>query len=52
MASYTLTIYNVPQENKNIELSYNSNDGHSTGSTTIENTTWTFTLQKVHIKSV
>lgn len=47
MASYTLTIYNVPQENKNIELSYNSNDGHSTGSTTIENTTWTFTLQNL-----
>ena len=27
MASYTLTIHNVPQENNNIELSYNSNDG-------------------------
>lgn len=47
MASYTLTIYDVPQENKNIELSYNSNDGHSAGSTTIENTTWTFTLQNL-----
>lgn len=47
MASYTLTIYDIPQENKNIELSYNSNDGHSTGSTTIENTTWTFTLQNL-----
>ena len=47
MASYTLKIYDVPQENKNIELSYNSNDGHSTGSTTIENTTWTFTLQNL-----
>ena len=30
MASYTLTIHNVPQENNNIELSYNSNDGRST----------------------
>lgn len=47
MASYTLTIYDIPQENKNIELSYNSNDDHSTGSTTIENTTWTFTLQNL-----
>lgn len=47
MASYTLTIYDVPQENKNIELIYNSNDGHSAGSTTIENTTWTFTLQNL-----
>lgn len=47
MASYTLTIYDIPQENKNIELSYNSNDGRSTGSTTIENATWTFTLQNL-----
>lgn len=47
MASYTLTIYDIPQENKNIELSYNSNDGRSTESTTIENTTWTFTLQNL-----
>lgn len=47
MASYTLTIYDVPQENKNIELSYNSNDGHSTKSITIGDTTWTFTLQNL-----
>lgn len=47
MASYTLTIYDIPQENKNIELSYNSNDGRSTESTTIENATWTFTLQNL-----
>lgn len=47
MASYTLTIYDIPQENKNIELSYNSNDGRSTESATIENATWTFTLQNL-----
>lgn len=47
MASYTLTIHNVPQENNNIELSYNSNDGRSTESTIIGNSTWTYTLQSL-----
>ncbi len=47
MASYTLTIHNVPQENNNIELSYNSNDGRSTESTIIRNSTWTYTLQSL-----
>lgn len=47
MASYTLTIYDIPQENKNIELSYNSNDGRSTESTIIGNSTWTYTLQSL-----
>lgn len=47
MASYTLKIYDVPQENKNIELSYNSNDGRSTESTIIGNSTWTYTLQSL-----
>lgn len=48
MASYTLTIHNVPQENNNIELSYNSNDGRSTESTIIGNSTWTYTLQSLN----
>ena len=47
MASYTLTIHNVPQENNNIELNYNSNDGRSTESTIIGNSTWTYTLQSL-----
>lgn len=47
MASYTLTIHNVPQENNNIELSYNSNDGRPTESTIIGNSTWTYTLQSL-----
>lgn len=47
MASYTLTIHNVPKENNNIELSYNSNDGRSTESTIIGNSTWTYTLQSL-----
>lgn len=47
MASYTLTIHNVPQKNNNIELSYNSNDGRSTESTIIGNSTWTYTLQSL-----
>ncbi len=47
MASYTLTIYDIPQENNNIELSYNSNDGRSTESTIIGNSTWTYTLQSL-----
>ena len=47
MASYTLTIHNVPQENNNIELSYNSNDGRSTEPTIIGNSTWTYTLQSL-----
>lgn len=47
MASYTLTIHNVPQENNNIELSYNSNNGRSTESTIIGNSTWTYTLQSL-----
>lgn len=47
MASYTLTIHNVPQENNNIELSYNSNDGRSTESIIIGNSTWTYTLQSL-----
>ena len=47
MASYTLTIHNVPLENNNIELSYNSNDGRSTESTIIGNSTWTYTLQSL-----
>ena len=47
MASYTFTIHNVPQENNNIELSYNSNDGRSTESTIIGNSTWTYTLQSL-----
>lgn len=47
MASYTLKIYDVPQENKNIELSYNSNNGRSTGSSTIGDSTWNYTLQSL-----
>ena len=47
MAAYTLKIYDVPQENKNIELSYNSNNGRSTGSSTIGDSTWNYTLQSL-----
>ena len=47
MASYTLTIYDIPQiiNKKYISISYNSNGEKSTCTIHTENRTWICTLQ-------